>query len=125
MRHWLIGAGVSGVMGIGFGAFAAHSLNRYGDPQMVEWVKTGASYQLWHAAALAALAGWGERFASPWITLAAHGFFWGALIFAVSLYLLAALHLRWLGAITPIGGVVMMLGWLSLMIAGWRQARSA
>jgi uncharacterized membrane protein YgdD (TMEM256/DUF423 family) len=124
MRHWLVGAGLSGIMGVSFGAFAAHGLSRLGDPQVVDWVKTGAGYQLWHAAALLALAGFGDRLASRWVGFAAHGFFWGALIFAGSLYLMALLQLRWLGAVTPIGGVLMILGWLSLAIAGLRRERA-
>ncbi len=125
MRHWLIGAGVSGMMGIGFGAFAAHGLSQLGDPQIVDWVKTGAGYQLWHAAALVALALGGDRLASRWAIVAAHGFFWGALIFAGSLYLMALLQMRWLGAVTPIGGVMMILGWLALCIAGLQRERNA
>ena len=125
MRHWLIAAGITGLMGVGFGAFAAHGLSQLGDPRIVDWVKTGASYQLWHAAALVGLVALGERLSSRWITFAAHGFFWGALIFAGSLYLLAFLQQRWLGAITPIGGVLMMLGWLSLCFAALAQRRSA
>lgn len=125
MRYLLVGAGISGLMGVGFGAFAAHGLSQLGDPRVIDWVKTGASYQLWHAGALAALAGLGDRLSSRWVMLAAHGFFSGALIFAVSLYLLAFLQWPWLGAVTPIGGVLMMLGWLFLCFAGLLQRRAA
>ena len=120
-RRCLMAAGISGVLGIGFGAFAAHGLARLGNPLIVEWVKTGASYQLWHAAALLGLVGVAGRIASRWISAIGICFFVGSLLFAGSLYAMALLQWTWLGIITPIGGVIMILGWVLLIVAGGRM----
>ncbi|HEX9448378.1 MAG TPA: DUF423 domain-containing protein [Dongiaceae bacterium] len=120
-KYGLAAAGVSGAMGVGFGAFAAHGLSQLGNPQIVDWIKTGASYQLWHAVALLGLVGMAHRLPSRWVMRLINCFFWGPLIFAGSLYALALLQWHWLGAVTPIGGVLMILGWVMLGILGWRQ----
>lgn len=96
-------AALSGAMAVAAGAFGAHGAS--GDA--VDWLKTGAQYQLLHAvAALAAL------------QFTARGPAWlfviGAAIFAGTLYLMALGLPRWLGAITPIGGAMLIIGWLWL-----------
>lgn len=124
VRFSLIAAGLNGAMGVGFGAFAAHGLASQGDPAIVEWVKTGASYQLWHAAALLGLAGLSPRLTSILPRIIAGCFFFGALLFGGSLYVLALLHWHWVVFVTPIGGMLMIIGWALLIILGWRQAGS-
>lgn len=121
-RCGLVAAGMNGMMGVGFGAFAAHGLKSLGDPQIVDWVKTGASYQLWHAAALLGIVSLADRLTPRRANLLIICFFGGPLIFAGSLYALAFLQWRWLGAITPIGGVLMIVGWIVVAVIGWRQA---
>jgi uncharacterized membrane protein YgdD (TMEM256/DUF423 family) len=125
IRHCLVAAGISGAMGISFGAFAAHGLQRLGNPLIVEWVKTGASYQLWHAAALLGLIGLAGRLEARWMQAVMLCFFFGALLFAGSLYAMALLQWTWLGIITPIGGIIMILGWILLIVLGWRTAAPA
>jgi uncharacterized membrane protein YgdD (TMEM256/DUF423 family) len=120
-RRGLMAAGINGIMGVGCGAFAAHGLKSLGDPQIVDWVKTGASYQLWHAAALLGLVSLADRLALPRANLLIFCFFVGPLIFAGSLYALALLQWHWLGAITPFGGVLMIIGWIGVLALGWRQ----
>jgi uncharacterized membrane protein YgdD (TMEM256/DUF423 family) len=99
-------AALSAAVAIAAGAFGAH---RYAGKE-AEWLRTGGFYQLVHAVAVLVLA----RIAAPtasWLLLA------GATIFAATLYLMALGAPRWLGAITPIGGTLMILGWL---LVAWK-----
>ncbi len=102
-------AALSGAMAVAAGAFGAHGAQ--GDA--VEWLKTGGHYQLVHA--LAALVA---------VQMRAGGAAWcfvaGGAIFGGSLYLMALGLPRWLGAITPIGGALMIAGWLWL---AWHAVR--
>ena len=110
-RQILLGlAALSGLTSVVFGAFAAHGVT---DPQAQAWLRTGASYQIAHAlAAFAALATMprGSRAALTATTL----FLIGALIFSGTLYAMALGAPRWLGGITPIGGLSLMAGWIAL-----------
>lgn len=100
-RDWLGAAAcASAAIAIAAGAFGAHAANG----AAVEWLKTGAFYQLVHAVAVLAL---GRAQVGPFRTLLV-----GSLIFAFSLYALALGAPRWLGAIAPIGGGAMIFGWL-------------
>ena len=101
------------------GAFAAHGLKATLDPEMLAIWETGARYQLIHALALLGLASLGTRSGRAG-RLAGLAFCCGILIFSGSLYVLALSGLRWLGAITPLGGLLLILGWLLLALEGWR-----
>lgn len=123
-RHVQIGAGILGVTGIALGAFGAHGLREFllqhGTTNAWE---TAARYHLLHAIALLAI-GVGLRqsnTANPWLTWAARGWIWGTVLFAGSLYALALGGPRWLGPITPLGGVCLLLGWLAVVIAGLKK----
>ena len=117
-------AGISGLLAICFGAFGAHGLQHMTASlppdraaMLLDWLETGARYQLLHAAALLALAGIAPRLtsaAAPWI---ARAIFFGSLIFSATLYAMALGGPPWLGAVTPIGGVLMLLGWGLLLFA--------
>lgn len=98
-------AALSAAFAIAAGAFGAHGA---GDVAK-EWLRTGASYQLPHAIAAIALARFAPRVA--WALLG------GAAVFAISLYAMALGAPRWFGAITPIGGAIMIGGWLWLALA--------
>jgi uncharacterized membrane protein YgdD (TMEM256/DUF423 family) len=109
-RNWLTLAAISGFLSVAFGAFAAHGI---ADPQAKDWLKTGASYQFMHALAVfacAALMQLGARRArfAPAFFLA------GTIFFCGSLYAMALGAPRWLGAVTPIGGVLFLIGWAVL-----------
>jgi len=108
--NWLVLlAGLSGAVAVGAGAFGAHGAS--GEAR--EWLKTGGQYQLIHAvAALVALRL--EARGPAWLFVA------GGLVFAGSLYLMALGAPRWLGAVTPVGGVMLIGGWLWLAWAGVR-----
>jgi uncharacterized membrane protein YgdD (TMEM256/DUF423 family) len=91
---------LSAACAIAAGAFGAHGASG----PAIEWLKTGGAYQLVHAVAVFAAA---RRFPQPSLVLLS-----GSLIFAFSLYALALGGLRWMGATAPIGGSLMILGWV-------------
>lgn len=112
-RTWTGLAAVSGLLAVGFGAFAAHGVH---DPKAVEWLHTGSQYQMSHALAVFAAFGL-HRAGAKGMGLVAGLFLFGALVFAGSLYAMAMGAPRVLGAITPIGGLSFMIGWALL---AWR-----
>lgn len=107
--------------GVALGAFAAHALKGRVEPDLLAIFETGVRYQLVHALALLAV-GWActrwpgrPVIASGWLFVA------GTILFSGSLYLLSLSGMRWLGAITPIGGLVWLAGWMCL---AWAACRS-
>ena len=111
------GALLAGV-GVGLGAFGAHGLRSRVSPEMVAVWETGVRYHLVHALGLLAVAWAVERW--PAAGLAGWLFVAGTLVFSGSLYLLVLTGQRWLGAITPLGGLAFMAGWLWLAWVAWR-----
>jgi len=102
-------------IGVACGAFGAHALRSMLDPVRLGWWDAAVQYQMWHAIALLALATLGDRARIPALLIA-----FGTIIFCGTLYVMALTDLRWLGAVTPIGGTLMIGGWLSL---AWRFRR--
>lgn len=106
-------AGILGFLAVGLGAFGAHGLEGSVTPERLDTWETGAAYHLAHAVALLALSAHPEP---PVWTVRC--FVAGIVIFSGSLYLLVLLDLPVLGAVTPIGGVCFLAGWLSLLWTG-------
>src|SRR5512144_1225275 len=102
-------------MGVAIGAWAAHGLQDRLPPASLDWIRTGASYQLWHAAALLGLAAVATRHFSRLIAVAGIGFGLGALLFGGSLYLYAWTGQSGFAVITPVGGALMIIGWLAVL----------
>ncbi len=102
-------AAVSAAIAVAAGAFGAHAA---AGEQQAEWLRTGSMYQLVHAVAALAIMGQAR---GPALTLLI-----GSAIFAVTLYAMALGAPRWLGAVTPIGGTLLIGGWLW---AAWIYAR--
>jgi len=127
MGPWLVAAAVNGLMAIAMGAFAAHGLRSVLDADALGWLDTGSRYQMWHALALLVVA---SLLVRPQLErqrrvlqAVAWAFLAGIALFAGSLYLLALTHVRAFAWITPVGGVVLMAGWLGLIAFGvlrWR-----
>ncbi|MEM6458825.1 MAG: DUF423 domain-containing protein [Planctomycetota bacterium] len=114
---WL--AAVVGFTGVLAGAFGAHGLASRGvSAEAIGWWETGAKYHLVHAPVLLGVALLGR---SGWITAAAWCFGLGVLVFAGTLYVMTLTDARWLGAVTPIGGLLLMIGWALLGVAAWRS----
>ncbi len=110
------GAGaVSGLIAVALGAFGAHGLRQRLSADMLAVFETGVRYQVYHALALFAVAWAVSRWtSSPQAIWAGWLFIAGTVIFSGSLYILATSGVRWLGAITPVGGICFLAGWLSL-----------
>jgi len=106
----LVGAGY-GFLGVALGAFGAHALKARLAPDLLLVWKTAVEYQLYHALALLLVGLLAVQRPSIAMTNAALCFALGVLVFSGSLYVLALSGLRWLGAITPIGGALFLSGW--------------
>lgn len=104
---------------VGLGAFGAHALGGKLGPEALDWWRTGVQYQMWHALALAAL-GLGA-FPRPALPAALLG--GGALLFSATLYAMALGAPRGLGAVTPLGGALMIAGWAWLAFRLLRPER--
>lgn len=98
-------AAISAAVAVAAGAFGAHGA---AGPQQAEWLRTGGMYQLVHAVAALAIMGTARGAAVLLLV--------GAAIFAMTLYAMALGAPRWLGAVTPVGGGLLIIGWLW---AGW------
>ncbi|MEZ4268867.1 MAG: DUF423 domain-containing protein [Myxococcota bacterium] len=120
MDRWYGVAGaILGAVGVAMGAFGAHGLRARVEARQLEIWDTAARYQLWHALALVLVGLWLARGAVLSARVAGGAFLAGTLIFSGSLYLLVLTGRTWLGAITPIGGVLLIVGWVALAVALW------
>jgi uncharacterized membrane protein YgdD (TMEM256/DUF423 family) len=115
-RVFAIGSILAGIAVV-LGAFGAHSLEANLSPELLMTFETGVRYQMYHGLGLLGLAWaigrWPERRLAP----AAKLLIVGTLVFSGSLYLLVLTGTRWLGAITPFGGLALIAGW---GLAAWR-----
>ncbi len=117
-------AALSGLIAVGLGAFAAHGLKARLSVEALSAFQTGVQYQMYHALALLAVAVLLRVLGHSW-ALAASGWLFvaGILFFSGSLYALALGGPRWLGPVTPLGGLCFLLGWLALTVAAVRALR--
>ncbi|MCK2045834.1 MULTISPECIES: DUF423 domain-containing protein [Chromohalobacter] len=117
---WILVA-LSGFVVVVAGAFGAHALDGRLAPRLLEAFDTGVRYQAWHTLAAMAVLIW--RAQQPLKGQRAVLWLWsmGMAAFSGSLYLLALTGAHWLGPITPLGGLLLMAGWLTLAWCGWRQ----
>ena len=113
----------SGFVAVAAGAFGAHALRARLSAEMLAAFEVGARYQMFHALALLAVAWAVGRWPGPAASAAGWLFVAGTVLFSGSLYLLALSGIRWLGAITPFGGVAFLAGWACLAWAAWRAAQ--
>jgi uncharacterized membrane protein YgdD (TMEM256/DUF423 family) len=106
--------GIAGFLAVALGAFGAHGLQGRLSPAQLETFETAVRYQMYHALALLLVAALAGRGGVQGGALAGWGFTVGIVLFSGSLYLMLATGQRWLGAVTPIGGVAFLIGWAAL-----------
>ena len=119
-----MGAAAAGFLGVAFGAFGAHALRARLSPEMLAVFETGVRYQMYHAFAAIAAAWAFARWPKRVFGVAGVLFLAGIVVFSGSLYALALTGERWLGAITPLGGLAFLAGWLCLAWGARRAQRS-
>ena len=110
----------SAFIAVAAGAFGAHALRSRLSPDLLAAFETGARYQMYHALALIAAAWATARWPGSLIQWAGWLFVIGTVLFSGSLYALALSGVRWLGAVTPFGGVAFLGGWVCLVVAAVR-----
>lgn len=120
MKVFAMMAGILGAIGVAAGAFGAHGLEGKVEPRLLEVFETAARYQMYHALALLGVAWIAGQTQSTAASVAGWSFIIGVLIFSGSLYLMTFTGMRWLGAITPIGGTALIVGWIALVFAAVR-----
>lgn len=108
---------LSAAIAVAAGAFGAHALKTRLAPEMLAVFEVGARYQMYHALGLLACAWALTRWPGTLTTASGWLFVGGTIIFSGSLYVLALTGVRWLGAVTPIGGIALIAGWLCLALA--------
>ncbi|NOU52519.1 DUF423 domain-containing protein [Pseudoalteromonas sp. JBTF-M23] len=114
IKVFLLAGSIFCMLSVALGAFAAHGLKKHLDEYALAIFKTASEYQMSHGLALIAVAlllKWGIK-----VGLAGWLFIAGIVLFSGSLYLLAVTGIKWLGAITPIGGVCFIVAWVILIV---------
>lgn len=115
-RVFLALGSASAFLAVAAGAFGAHALRRRLDENLLTVFETGARYQMYHALALLAVAWAMERWGGSLVVASGWLFVAGTVVFSGSLYILALTGQRMFGAVTPVGGVAFLAGWLVLLI---------
>ena len=120
---WTFGVGLGalfGALGVGLGAFGAHALKARLSPEDLAIFEVGVRYQMYHGLALIGLGFVASKIDSGLIRTAGWLFVVGIIIFSGSLYTLVLSGIRVLGAVTPIGGVAIIIAWILLAIAAFK-----
>ncbi len=108
-------------LAVAAGAFGAHMLKPMLDPPMLAVFETAARYQMYHALGMIAVGLAGQVFGGPQVVRAGWCFAAGIFLFCGSLYGVSLLGIRWLGALTPIGGLAFITGWSLFGWYVWRE----
>jgi uncharacterized membrane protein YgdD (TMEM256/DUF423 family) len=113
-KLFFIAGAISAFIGVAAGAFGAHGLKNRLDADMMAVFEVGVRYQMYHAFALIVTAWAVSRWPGGMSNAAGYLFIVGTVLFSGSLYLLSLSGIRWLGAITPLGGLAWLAAWLCL-----------
>lgn len=103
-------------LAVAFGAFGAHVVEGFLTPDRFDVYLTAVQYHFYHALGLLIVGTVSFHITNRWIRWSGYSLIAGILIFSGSLYLLTLLDIGWLGAITPIGGIAFILGWIFLFL---------
>jgi uncharacterized membrane protein YgdD (TMEM256/DUF423 family) len=127
-KGFLIAAAIFGGLAVALGAFGAHGLEKLTtDAKTLHGFRTGVEYQMYHALALIAVAVLFEKIPGRWLKWAGNCFIAGVILFSGSLYLLTVLKIqessavKFVGPVTPLGGVFFIAGWLFLLLTAVRR----
>jgi uncharacterized membrane protein YgdD (TMEM256/DUF423 family) len=121
-RIFFVIGSLSAVIGVALGAFGAHGLKARLSGDLLATFEVGVRYQMYHALALLAVAWACTKWPGTAVTTAGWLFVAGTILFSGSLYALSLTGARWLGAITPVGGLALLGGWLCLAWAAWKAS---
>jgi len=128
---WVVMGAISGFLSVTLGAFGAHALKNSLTPEALAIYQTGNSYQVTHSLALILYGVWMTQLGPAGVMQAGQGaslvpiaMSIGILVFSGSLYALAITDIRWLGAITPIGGTAFLIGWIAWAWSAFRVYQS-
>ena len=125
MERFLFAAGaIAALLAVTLGAFGAHALRDRLSPDLLAIFETGVRYHFYHALALLAAAYAASRWPDGAAAIAGGLFIVGIILFSGSLYLLAVTGTRWLGAITPLGGLAFIAGWAALAWTAWTASNA-
>ena len=123
-KIWLLSAALFGFLSVAIGAFGAHSLKNVLDEYGKSVYEKAVLYQMFHSMALLAVGVLQHLFKGISFSPAGFGFLVGIVLFSGSLYALAITGTKWLGAITPIGGLAFLFGWTWFLLALSKIPRS-
>ena len=122
-RFLALGSILAG-LGVAAGAFGAHALKEILDAPMLQVFETATRYVMYHAFGLCIVSWAIDRYPEQRLEKSGWFFLIGILLFSGSLYMVSLAGIRWMGAVTPIGGLAFMTGWLLLAWGVWRDARA-
>ena len=120
-RIFLMVGSLLAFLGVALGAFAAHFLKNFLSPVMLETFEVGVRYQMIHAFGIFVVAWACSYWNSEAFAPAGWLFLFGIILFSGSLYGLSLGGMKWLGAITPIGGLLFLCGWVYVFWTAWRM----
>jgi len=120
-RTILISGAIFMALSVLLGAFGAHALKTRLTPEMMQIYQIGVEYQFYHAMGLLFTGIIGFQINSKWVSRSAIFLGIGIILFSGSLYLIALSGIKAIGAITPIGGLLFVAGWISLAIGVWKR----
>ena len=115
--------GILGTLAVAAGAFSSHVLKERLSAELVATFEVAARYHMYHSLALFGAAWAADRWPGRLTAAAGCCFCTGTVVFSGSLYLRCLTDTRWLGAVTPVGGLALIAGWLCLVAAAWAGSR--
>jgi uncharacterized membrane protein YgdD (TMEM256/DUF423 family) len=118
-RYFFAIGALSALLAVAAGAFGAHALKGRLDPELLVTFEVGVRYQMYHAFGLFACAWAYTRLPTSTVAWAGWLFVVGTLVFSGSLYALCLTGAKWLGAVTPLGGLAFIAGWAALAWTAW------
>ena len=121
MQLWIVLGAIFGLMSVVAGALGTHALTAYLNADALDTFQTAVRFQMYHALALLATGLLSDRWKSGLISLAGALFATGVVLFSGSLYILAFTGIGVLGAVAPVGGVILIAGWTTLIIGAIRR----